>query len=157
MLSFFRRVDVDFIGSYLNDRELLCFNELLKTEKQHSIRVAKKCLEVFKDFNICNDELEIAVKMCLLHDIGKSFSKINMFVKPIVVLISRKKLFRKVVFFINRERIVKYFNHSRYSFDMLREFDYSFEVLNSIKYHHSERCIVNNKYIRLLKYCDDIC
>lgn len=157
LFSFFRRVDIEFVKLYLNDNEIFYFNKLLKTEKQHSIRVAKKCIEVFKDFNIYDNELGLAVKMCLMHDIGKSYSSINLFIKPIIVLISHNKIFRKVVFFLDRERIIKYFNHSKYSFYMLKNFNYSNEILSSIRYHHSKKCITDNKYTKLLKHCDSVC
>lgn len=157
VFSFFKRIDEEFVYFYLNDREILYFNRLLKTERHHSIRVAKKCIEVFKEFDIYDNELRVAVKMCLMHDIGKSYSSINLFVKPIIVLISRSKSLRKIIFFINKDRVIKYFNHSKYSFDILKNLNYSEEVLNSIRYHHSRRCINDNKYTRLLKYCDSIC
>lgn len=157
VFSFFKKIDIEFIELYLNDGELFYFNRLLKTEKQHSIRVAKKCIEVFKDFNIYDDELRFAVKMCLMHDIGKSYSSINLFIKPIIVLISRSKIFRRVVFFLDRERVIRYFNHSKYSFNILKNFNYSNDILNSIRYHHSTKCISDNKYTKLLKYCDNIC
>ena len=156
IISFFLKIDIKFLERYLNPIELSYFNRLLKTEKQHSIRVAKKCLNVCKDFEIYDEEINLVVKMCLLHDIGKSYSGINLFLKPFIVFISYKKMFRKIFFFLDREKVCKYFNHSRYSFEILKTLNYSLDILNSIKYHHSSRNIVDSKYIRLLKYCDNI-
>lgn len=156
LISYFTKVDNEFLSFYLNEDELHYFNKLFKTEKQHSIKVAKKCLDVFKDFDISNNEIDLVVKMCLLHDVGKGYSKINLFMKPIIVIIASNKKMRKMIFFINKNKVYKYFNHAKYSFDILKKFNYSSDILNSIKYHHSSRNIVNNKYMRLLKYCDKI-
>lgn len=153
MMSFFKKIDEEFLFEYLNSIEIEYFNKLLKTEKQHSIRVAKRCLDVYERFEICDSELNLVVKMCLLHDIGKQYSNINLFLKPFIVIGSYKE-FRKILFFLDKDRVKKYFNHPKYSFEMLRNLNYSTEVLNSIKYHHSKRNVSNNKYLKLLRYCD---
>ena len=155
-ISFFKKLDNKFINLYLNQEELYYFNKLFKTEKQHSVKVAKKCLEVFKEFDIQENEVNSVVKMCLLHDVGKGCCKVNLFMKPFIVIISKYKPYRKLLFFINKNRIYDYMKHSKYSFNILSKFNYSNEVLNSIKYHHSSRNVINNKYIKLLKYCDKI-
>ncbi len=41
MFSVFYKVDKDFLNLYLNKKELYYFNKLLKSEKQHCIKVAK--------------------------------------------------------------------------------------------------------------------
>lgn len=153
MCSYFRKIDEEFLYKYLDSVEIKHFNKLLKTERQHSIRVAKKCLNVYKSFEINDEELKLAVKMCLLHDVGKQYSNINLFLKPFIVIGSYKE-FRKILFFLDRDRVMKYFNHSKYSFEILKNLDYSSEILNSIKYHHITKEVVNNKYLKLLKYCD---
>lgn len=155
-VSYFKKIDNDFLSDYLNEKEFEYFNALLKTEKQHSIRVAKKCLNVYKEFDIEENELESAVKMCLMHDVGKKYSSLNLFFKPFIVIISTKKHLRKIMFFLNEDRVIKYFNHAKYSFEMLKDLGYPCDVLNSIRYHHSTKNITDNKYIRLLKYCDSM-
>lgn len=156
VLSFFRKTDKEFLKLYLNNREMYYFNKLLKTEREHSIRVAKRSLKVLDMFEIEKNEIHNVVKMCLLHDIGKSYSSINLFFKPIIVLISKNRKFRKIIFFPNKDRIFKYFNHAKYSSDILKTLNYSSDIVDSIKYHHSNRNIINNKYIKILKYCDSI-
>lgn len=151
--SYFKKIDKKFLYKYLDPVEIKYFNKLLKTEQQHSIRVAKKCLNVYEEFEICDNELNLAVKMCLLHDVGKQYSNINLFLKPFIVIGSYKE-FRKILIFLGRDRVKKYFNHSKYSFEILKNLNYSTDVLNSIKYHHSSRAVINNKYLKLLKYCD---
>lgn len=155
LISLFVKIDEEFLDTYLTFEEKNFFNELLKSEKQHSIRVAKKSLEVMKNFDIDEFEEYIVVKMCLLHDVGKSYSKINLFLKPFMVLMLSNKKIRKIIFFISKERVYKYYRHSKYSFDILKTLNLPLEILYSIKYHHS--CgKIDNKYIRILKYCDGI-
>lgn len=156
LLSWFERIDEEFLNYYLDNEERNIFNKLLKTERQHSIRVAKKSLEVMKVFKIENFEEFEVVKMCLLHDVGKMYSKINLFLKPVMVLIRNNKKFRKLVFFLNKKKVYNYYKHSKYSFDVLKTLNFSLEVLNSIKYHHSNRDIINNRYTKILKYCDGV-
>lgn len=154
--SLFKKTDKKFLKLYLNNKEMYYFNRLLKTEREHSIRVAKTSLKVINMFGIREDEISDVVKMCLLHDIGKSYSNINLFFKPIIVLISKNKKFRKLIFYPNKDKIFKYFNHAKYSSDILKTLNYSPDIIFSIKYHHSNRNIINNKYIKILKYCDSI-
>ncbi len=154
ILSFFYKVDREFIEYYLNDREIYYFNLLLKTERQHSIKVAKKCLRVYKIFNIYDHELRNAIKMCLLHDIGKSYAKLNLFFKPFLVIILKSKKMRKYMFFISKSKVYDYIRHAEYSYNILKGLGYSGDMLNSIRYHH-KRGYSYNKYMDLLKYCDN--
>lgn len=154
MFSVFYKVDKDFLNLYLNKKELYYFNKLLKSEKQHCIKVAKKCLKVYDKFGIYNYEINLVIKMCLLHDVGKIYSKLNLFLKPFVVIVINNRKTSKLVLFMNKKRIFRYIKHSKYSYDILKNFEYSDEFLDSIRYHHSEKRIINNKYINLLKYCD---
>lgn len=156
VVSYFKKIDQDFLKKYLNDKELEYFNYLLKTEKQHSIRVAKKCLDVYESFQIEDFELNSVVRMCLMHDIGKKYSNLNLFFKPFIVVISCNKYLRNKLFFLNSDKVIKYLNHAKYSFEILKDLGYSSEVLESVKYHHSKRNVINNKYTRLLKYCDNM-
>lgn len=154
LMSVFLKIDNEFLNSYLDKNELYHFNKLFKSEKQHSIKVAKKCLMVYEKFGINSYDLNLVIKMCLLHDIGKSYSKLNLIFKPFIVILINNKKLRKFIFFINRDKIFKYIKHSKYSYDILKSFDYSDDFLFSIRYHHSSNEIINNKYIKLLKYCD---
>ncbi len=156
LVSWFEKIDDEFLNYYLNNEEKRIFNKLLKTERQHSIRVAKKSLEVMDIFKIENFEEFEVVKMCLLHDVGKIHSKINLFLKPFIVLIRSNKRFRKLVFFLDKQRVYKYYKHSKYSFDMLKTLNFSFQILNSIRHHHSSRNVENDKYTKILKYCDGV-
>lgn len=153
VFSIFYGVDEEFLNLYLNKEELYYFNKLLKSEKQHCIKVAKKCLKVYDKFGIYNHEINLVIKMCLLHDVGKIYSKLNLFLKSLIVIIISNRKIRKLIFFIDKKRICNYIKHSKYSYDILKNFKYSDEFLDSIRYHHSKK-IINNKYINLLKYCD---
>lgn len=160
ILSFFYKIDIKFLMSYLNDRELYYFNKLLKTERQHCIRVAKKCVKEHSKFNISKYELNLAIKMCLLHDIGKSYSNLNLFFKPFIVIILKNKKIRKYMFFLNKCKVCTYIRHSEYSYNILKDFNYSKDILYSIRYHHSTNKIIydvsiDNRYVNLLRYCDN--
>ncbi|BAK80569.1 HD domain-containing protein [Candidatus Arthromitus sp. SFB-rat-Yit] len=154
IFSLFYKIDEEFLKNYLDKEELYYFNKLLKSEKQHCIKVAKKCLKVYDKFGICDYEVSLVIKMCLLHDIGKIYSRLNLFLKPVIVIITNNRRIRKLIFFIDKKRICKYLKHSKYSYDILKKFRYSDDFLYSIRYHHSEKIMRNNKYINLLKYCD---
>lgn len=80
----FQDVDKSFLSAYLNERELRLFNQLKKSEKNHSIAVAKGVRS-----DLAPEEDESLVKAALFHDIGKIEKPLNLVEKSLAVIMSK--------------------------------------------------------------------
>lgn len=80
----FQDVDKSFLSAYLNEGELRLFNELKKSEKNHSIAVAKGVRS-----DLVLDEDESLIKAALFHDIGKIEKPLNLVQKSLAVIMSK--------------------------------------------------------------------
>lgn len=85
MFSAYTKADEIFVRGYLRGEELALFNQLPYFEKQHSVTVARRMLELA----LYNPELDQRklVKLGLLHDIGKTAERNSVFTKSILVII----------------------------------------------------------------------
>ncbi|MEQ8197028.1 MAG: HDIG domain-containing metalloprotein [Clostridiaceae bacterium] len=154
--SFYKKVDMEFIERYLDDDEKKLFNLLSKSDRNHSIRVAKDLLEYvesFKETGVYTSKVRL-VKIALLHDIGKIERPLNVFEKSIIVLLD--KLTKAKINKYNKfEFIDIYYNHAEKGHDMLvRKGKYDAEFLNIIKEHHNTE-YQGNKIFQLIKYFDN--
>lgn len=77
-------MDKDFLSIYLNEGELKLFHRLKKSEKNHSIAVAKGIAgEASYDKDV------FFIKAALLHDIGKIEKPLNLIEKSLAVLLNK--------------------------------------------------------------------
>ncbi len=76
------------------------------------------------------------VKVGLLHDVGKSRQKINIIDKSIIVILN--KLTNGKLRNINLKKIQCYYNHSEYSYEILKEINENNVFLEVVRNHHNE-------------------
>ena len=181
--------DYKYVKSKLDDREYEVFNTISKSEQKHSVRVAREieCIidEVEKGnqfeggytltngeildrkviLPVCDDILkskDMLVKVGLLHDVGKSRQRINIIDKSIIVILN--KLTSGKLRNINLKKIQCYYNHSEYSYDILKELNEDNVFLEIVRNHHNENysndTCVDEKYylgniIRFFQGVDD--
>lgn len=116
-------------------------------------------LPVFDDILKNKDML---VKVGLLHDVGKSRQRINIIDKSIIVILN--KLTSGKLRNINLKKIQCYYNHSEYSYEILKELDEDNVFLEIVRNHHNENysndTCVDEKYylgniIRFFQGVDD--
>lgn len=152
LISMFKKIDNKLLDKYLREDEKQLFNKLKKSERHHCIRVCNDCLLASKDIDLDMNKL---ARISLLHDIGKIEGTLNIVEKSILVIIN------KIIGgdLINRckkyKKIYLYYNHPQNGVDILNKIGiYDKEFLEAIEKHHiEEEC--NNRYLSILKYCDD--
>lgn len=175
--------DYKYAQSKLDKQEYECFKSISKSEQKHSIRVAREIEKIsnlikkgdnFENgYKLTNSEIlsekvvsdskeyllkneENMIKIGLLHDVGKSRQRINIIDKSIIVILN--KLTKGKLAKINLKKIQCYYNHSEYSYEILKEIynldkkmceldkevynseenSENIEILEIIKNHHNE-------------------
>jgi putative nucleotidyltransferase with HDIG domain len=143
--------DKEFISKYLNMDEKSLFNKLATYEQKHSINVAEAVMKVCEENNINNEAL---VKAALLHDIGKTYKKLNPIEKSLMVMlnnISKGKLRRYNRF----KKVDVYYNHGDKGYNMLKNTgNYNERFLYLVKNHHNN-FIFGDKELDILRTCDN--
>ena len=147
--------DYDYVKRKLNDEEYKLFNKILKSEQKHSVRIARQ-IEFIIDNNLIDDidiieNKNLLIKAALLHDIGKSEQKVNIIEKSIIVILNKltKGRLKKIQ---KSKKIQCYYNHSEYSYNLLKDIIEDDLILNIVKNHHNN---TDNKYINFFKKIDD--
>ena len=155
--------DYKYVESKLNKKEYEIFNAISKSEQKHSVRVAKEIENIIDElkkgnnfeggYTLTNGEIldneiifsakenlikneEMLVKVGLLHDVGKSRQKINIIDKSIIVILN--KLTNGKLRNINLKKIQCYYNHSEYSYEILKEINKNNVFLEVVRNHHNE-------------------
>ena len=160
LTSSFKKVDYKYVSRYLTDGEKHLFNNLIKSDMQHSIRDAKN-LEYSlgnKEYNIKYDDQKIneLIRLGLLHDIGKSECKLNCIEKSIMVILN--KLTKSKIKKLTKFKIVRnYYNHADRGADLLSQLNnqYTDQFIEAIKNHHNKGALKNEELL-ILKRADDI-
>lgn len=181
--------DYKYVRSKLDDREYEVFNIISKSEQKHSVRVAREIESIIDEVErgnqfangytltngeildrevilpVCDDILknkDMLVKVGLLHDVGKSRQRINIIDKSIIVILN--KLTSGNLRNINLKKIQCYYNHSEYSYEILKEINEDNVFLEIVRNHHNENyssdMCVDKKYylgniIRFFQGVDD--
>ena len=155
--------DYKYVKSKLNKKEYEIFNAISKSEQKHSVRVAKEIENIIDElkkgnnfeggYTLTNGEIldketifsakedlikneEMLIKVGLLHDVGKSRQKINIIDKSIIVILN--KLTSGKLRNINLKKIQCYYNHSEYSYEILKEINKNNVFLEAVRNHHNE-------------------
>lgn len=154
-----KSIDLVYINGYLDKQELKEFNKLRKSDKQHSIRVAKDSLNILKSEAYANenniDEKEL-IRIALLHDIGKNKYRLNSIEKSIMVILNSITKSR-VKKYSNKSNIIKsYYYHPQIGVEILKNLNkaYSNEFLTAIECHHKIDYEFNDIQ-KILKVADD--
>lgn len=150
MTSKLDSTDIELINKYLNIEERELFFNISIYEQKHSVKVAMDVIKLCKDNNINNETL---IKAALLHDIGKSYKKLNPVEKSLVVMldnISKGKL-RKLK---NLKQVDVYYNHADKGYYILKNKGcYDERFLYLIKNHHNTD-VIGDKELDILKNSD---
>lgn len=148
--------DLSLINKYLNHNEIELFNKLPIYDRKHSINVAKDIMrEVNKEsFNKNNKDFnyETLIKAALLHDIGKSYKKLNPIDKSVLVLLN-KFTKGKLKNYSNFKKIHVYYNHGEEGYKLLKHKNYSDKFLGVIRDHHKGD--ISCDYTKIIKEYDD--
>jgi putative nucleotidyltransferase with HDIG domain len=143
-------MDIELINKFLNTEEKELFNSISTYEQKHSVKVAMDVIKLCEANNIKNDNL---IKVALLHDIGKSYKKLNPVEKSLVVMldnISKGKLKK----FKNLKQVDVYYNHADKGYNILKnKGKYDERFLYLIKNHHNTY-VIGDKELDMLKICD---
>ena len=150
-----KKEDYDYVNEILDDRELEWFKKLSKSEQKHCVRNAKDIEEIIDNKLIDDNEIlsnkDILKKAALLHDIGKSRQRLNVIDKSIIVILN--KLTKGNLIKLKRSKKVQcYYNHSEYSYEILKSFIDDKIILDIAKNHHKEK---GNNIIEFFKKIDD--
>lgn len=161
----FKEIDHTIVEKYLKKEEKYYFYKLSKSEQHHSIRV---CLDAMKSYdmetcltstdeyqaiNQTNNEYKMA-KIALLHDIGKTFQKLNVVEKSIMVILDRITK-GKIKKYSKFRKVYIYYNHSIKSVELLKQIgNYDNEFIEAILNHHN-KSNNNNIYLAILIQSDD--
>lgn len=151
--SIFKKIDYTLVDKYLNEKEKKYFLKLSKGEQSHSIRVcidAMKIADKFSDIDI--NKLS---KISLLHDIGKTYQRLNLIEKSIIVILA-KLTNDKIKKYSSIKKIYIYYNHSFESVKILKSIDdYDSDFIYAILKHHEREVINKNKYLDILIESDN--
>jgi putative nucleotidyltransferase with HDIG domain len=144
--------DKKYLNKNLNSVELELFKKLSKNEQKHCINVAycieKACREYDNHIN-----LQRLIKAALLHDIGKSCKRLNVFEKSIIVVLDN---FTKgaIKRYENFPKIGVYYNHGEMGYEILKKYNcYEDKLLYLIRNHHNDS-IKDDIELNILKKCD---
>jgi len=142
--------DIDFLKIHLETYELQLFNQLSIYEKKHCINVAKDIKSICNQRKLQSKEL---IKVALLHDIGKIYSKMNSIDKSIMVIM-HKLTNGKIRAYKNIKNVNMYYNHGDIGYTLLKKYGYNDRFLFLVKNHHNNN-IIEDIELDLLKECDD--
>ncbi len=142
--------DRKLINKHLNQEEKELFDCLSTFEQKHSVNVAR---DVIKALSQSSDENNMMIRAALLHDVGKTFKKLNPIEKSIMVMldsISKGRLRR----YKSIKKIDVYYNHGDKGYNILKTVGgYDERFLYLVKNHHGN-FIVGDKELDMLIACD---
>lgn len=153
--SLIKKDDFIMLNRYLNESQLNLFMKMSKAERQHSIRVRQSAINYINDKNILGIDKDKMSKCALLHDIGKSQVKLNIFQKSIIIIINKITLgnflkYNKV------KRINNYYNHPEIGAELLKNLNESdLDIIKCVEQHHREKNVEENIYLQILMICDN--
>lgn len=119
----------DLIKNYLTKEEQILFYKLQIFEQKHCLNVAN---DIKKDF----PNNKSLIRIGLLHDIGKIKCPLSLIDKSIVVLLD--KVTKSKIKSFNHPKILCYYNHAFYSYEILKNLKISKEELFVILNHHNK-------------------
>lgn len=142
--------DLHFLHAHLDENELGLFNRLSIQEQKHCINVAYDVEKVCKMKNV---DKKLLIKAALLHDIGKTYKKLNVIDKSILVMVDSitKGSIKK---FFNVDKVNVYYNHGKIGKDILKSYNYEEKLLYLIENHHNDK-ITGNVELDILRICDE--
>lgn len=145
----------ELINKYLSKSELNLFMKLTKAERQHSIRVCNMAMEHIRRNNKLNIDDYVMCKCALLHDIGKSQVNLNIIYKSVIIIIN-KITCGKFLKYNGNKRIIDYYNHGKIGAELLESINQKdLNIITCVRYHHEDDIGKENKYLKILRICDN--
>lgn len=153
--SLIKKDDFKILNKYLTSEQLSLFMKMSKSERQHSIRVYKSVNNYIRDKKISDIDIEKMSKCALLHDIGKSQVKLNVFEKSSIIIIN-KITSGNFLKYNKIRKINNYYNHPKLGVELLKNLnELDLDIIKCVGQHHVENNSCQNKYLKILMICDD--
>lgn len=146
----FKLIDHTIVDKYLSKEEKYYFYKLSKSEQHHSIRVCLDAIKYYENenrFTKFNEYIDLEyhsiddyklAKIALLHDIGKTFQRLNVLEKSIMVILD-KITDGRIKKYSRFRKVYIYYNHSIKSVELLKQIgNYDSEFIEAILNHHSK-------------------
>lgn len=150
-----KKEDIVYAKNILSKDEQELFFALLKSEQKHSVRISKEIGQVIDNGLIENKEIissrNMLLRVGLLHDVGKARKRLNVFDKSIIVILA-KITDNKIKNIKKSKKIQCYYNHSDYSYEILKDIITDDNMLYVIKNHHRK---VDDVLTKFFKEIDD--
>lgn len=155
--------DEEFIRKYLNQQEQILFYRQRIADQRHSLDVSYYIIQNTMSINWINKDL--IIKSALLHDIGKSYVFMPLWIRPIAVVMKRYtyKIYRTL--YIkgkkpNARNFFKYFYayefHPEIAEKMLTEIGVESQVVKLISMHHEPPSNREPKELPLFRRADNL-
>jgi putative nucleotidyltransferase with HDIG domain len=144
-------LDIEFVKNKLTLSELDLFYRLSVSEQKHSIRVAYDVENMCMDMGI---NPKILVKAALLHDIGKTYKRLNIIDKSIIVIVDNITR-GSIKQFSSISKLDVYYNHAKIGYDILKKYINDNRLLYLVKNHHNDK-IKGDIQLNILRICDSI-
>jgi putative nucleotidyltransferase with HDIG domain len=127
----------EYVLSHLDELEYKIFSKLSIPEQKHSIRVAIQSESMCEDYRGkgINLDKERLIKAALLHDVGKSYKKLNVIDKSLIVILN-KTTKGELKRFVRFKKIDTYYNHAEKGANILREYKYDERIIQLVENHH---------------------
>lgn len=147
--------DYKYVQNNINKKEFELFVKLSKSEQKHSVRIAKEIESAINNLVVDNQEIvdnkKLLIKVALLHDIGKIRKRLNVIDKSIIVILN--KLTKGKLKNVEKSKKVQcYYNHSEYSYEILKKIIDDELLLKIVKNHHKD---TDDEIIKFFKKIDD--
>lgn len=143
--SHIKKIDIEYVDRFLNEKEKKLFYKLIKSEQTHSIRVSKYMIK-----NCNNENINEIAKLGLLHDLGKTRQKLNVFEKSFVVILD--KITKGSLRSYNKSKKIDiYYKHAEYGVEILKKIDlnYDEDFINAVNDHHKYKKRQDDKSYKL--------
>jgi hypothetical protein len=153
--------DEEFVRKYLSKQEQILFYKQRLADQRHSLDSAYYILRDTSSSKWANKH--ILINAALLHDIGKTYVFLPLWVRPVCVIL--EKYLHSFYIYLGKKgksqkswKIIKYFYayqfHSEIGVEILSEIDADPKVLELIELHHSEPFQNEPKELPFLRRAD---
>ncbi len=142
--------DWEFIQSHLNREEQKLFAQLQVSDQKHCVNVA---YDIQAHVAEEDENREYLIRLGLLHDIGKTQTKLTAIDKSIIVILN-KATKGKLKKHTRYKKINSYYYHGEIGSQILKELaSYDQGFLERIKDHHNKK--INDALLKTLQKWDD--
>lgn len=158
--------DFDFINIYLNKKEQNLFFAMRLYDQRHVLNVAYTARRLAQK-NSANINEKLLMKVCLLHDVGRTAEDIFLFDKVFAVLLDKylPKTAHKLAKYNNsrnrsfwkkrRHALFIYYHHAAIGAEKLQKIKL-YDIAEIIKYHHAPPKYGDCRELIILRKADSL-